>query len=363
MYSCKNCKRFWHYELRQCAYCQGDLVREEAKKWTVVGVTEVSVPSTEHPDVPYWVLLLEDEKGNKRLRKSMEAHKIGDSIEVGKAKGKLPHLGVVGTGPMAFGLVLTALKSGMPVTVKSRNRETLDKLKQSLTVSLTKTGGEEAAHSALKLLTLSTEYADLKKCDLVVENVVEKLDVKRQVFAELEKYCGPKTILASNTSSLLVSSMTGALKSQERVIGMHFFNPVDRMRLVEVIAGPKTSQATKSKTNEIALLLGKTPIETKDAPGFIVNRVLFPLLNEAILLLEEKVALPSDIDNAVKLGLNHPMGPLALTDLIGLDVFVEIMDNLKAETGDAKFTAAKLARTMVREGKLGRKTKQGFYKY
>ncbi len=364
MWFCKHCKRFWHYALKQCAYCGGALQKEEAKKLKVIGVTEVRVPSLEHPDVPYYVLLLEDEKGFKHLRKSMEKKEVGEGLSVKAETKKLPALGVVGTGAMASGLVLTALKGGMEVIAKSRTQESLEKLKRQVEASLGKTMNDpEDVRACLQRLELTTHYADLKACDFIVENVVEKLGVKKEVFRELDQACPPHVILASNTSSLLVQDMAEGLKRPERVVGMHFFNPVERMRLVEIIPMKKTSKETIQKTKEVAVLLGKTVVEVKDAPGFIVNRVLFPFLNEAVLLVEQGTAKPEDVDQAVKLGLNHPMGPLALIDLIGVDVFVEIMDNLKQETGDIKFTAAKLARKMVKEGKLGRKTKEGFYRY
>ncbi|MBU1197112.1 3-hydroxyacyl-CoA dehydrogenase family protein [Candidatus Micrarchaeota archaeon] len=363
MWTCIPCKRFWHYPLKRCAYCGKDLAEESAKTLTVIGVTEVLVPSVEHPDVPYFVLLLEDEKGFRHLRKSMDPQKVGDVLDVKPATNAFARIGIIGTGAMASGIAMSCLKAGMPVIVKSRKQETLNRFQENIALKLKKNLSEEAVNETLTRLELTTDYAKLKNCDIVIENVIEKLDAKQDVFEALEKHCGPNTILATNTSSLLVSSLAPLVKKPERVIGLHFFNPVEKMRLAEVIAGENTSMETVRKTREIAEAMGKTAVQVKDAPGFIVNRVLFPFLNEAVLLLENETANAEDIDAAVKMGLNHPMGPLALIDLIGVDVFVEIMDNLKEETKEQKFEVASLARKMVKEGKLGRKTRQGFYAY
>lgn len=361
-WKCPKCGKKWAYALEYCIECREKLVEEKPGAMKVIGVTKVFVPSAEHPDVPYYVLLLEDSNGNKLIKKSMKKFDVGDDFSLEEKQRRKRIVGIVGTGSMASGCAFACLSAGFDVIVRGRSQETLDKFKAGIEALAEKTMAGRK-QELLSRLTLTTSYKSLANCELVIENVVEDLAVKQQVFREIEQNCRPTTILASNTSSLLVSDITKGLKHQERCVGMHFFNPVHRMRLVEVISTLQTSQETTNTVVEIASEMGKTAIAVEDSPGFIVNRVLFPLLNEAVLLLESGKASAEDIDRAAQLGLNHPMGPLHLVDLIGVDVFVEIMDNLKKETGDKKFEPAPLARKMAAEGKLGRKTKQGFFKY
>ncbi|NLG32849.1 MAG: 3-hydroxybutyryl-CoA dehydrogenase, partial [Syntrophomonadaceae bacterium] len=202
-----------------------------------------------------------------------------------------------------------------------------------------------------------------KDCDLVIEAAVEVMDIKKVIFKELDEICKPECILASNTSSLSITELGAATKRPEKVIGMHFFNPVPMMKLVEIIRGAVTSQETYDKIKELSNTLGKTPVEINEAPGFVVNRLLIPMLNEAMYALMEGVATADDIDASMKLGAGHPMGPLALADMIGLDVCLAIMQVLHSEFGDDKYRPCPLLVKQVRAGKLGRKSGEGFFKY
>ena len=200
-------------------------------------------------------------------------------------------------------------------------------------------------------------------CDLVVEAAIENMKIKKEIFAELDGICKKETILASNTSSLSITEVASATSRPDKVIGMHFFNPAPVMKLVEIIRGMATSQETFDAVKNLSLEIGKEPVEVKEAPGFVVNRILIPMINEASFILQEGIASVEDIDTAMKFGANHPMGPLALGDLIGLDVCLAIMDVLYNETGDNKYRASSTLRKYVRAGWLGRKSGRGFYNY
>lgn len=212
-------------------------------------------------------------------------------------------------------------------------------------------------------ITPTTDYATFADADLVIEAAVEEMHLKKEVFTELDKICGENTIFATNTSSLSITEIAACTSRPDRFIGMHFFNPAPVMKLIEVIKGQKTSDEVCNKIFDIATAMGKVPVMVNEAPGFVVNRILIPMVNEGIGILADGVASAEDIDNAMKLGANHPMGPLALGDLIGLDVCLAIMEVLYNEYGDDKYRPHPLLRKMVRAGLLGRKTGEGFYKY
>lgn len=275
---------------------------------------------------------------------------------------------VLGAGTMGAGIVQTFAANGCEVIMRDIKDEFVDRglatIKKNLERSVKKEKLTEAQmEEILSRVTGTTDMKLAADCDLVVEAAVEIMKIKKEIFAELDTICKPETILASNTSSLSITEVGAATKRPDKVIGMHFFNPAPMMKLVEVIKGMGTSTETYDAVKEIAVSIGKDPVEVAEAPGFVVNRILIPMINEAIGILAEGVASAEDIDKAMKLGANHPMGPLALGDLIGLDVCLAIMDVLYTETGDTKYRANSLLRKYVRGGLLGRKSKKGIFDY
>ena len=274
-------------------------------------------------------------------------------------------VGVIGAGTMGQGIANAFATSGYEVTVCDIKLEWaqggIDKIAKKLDklVAREKMTAEKA--DGIKGNLKAGEYADLADCDLVVEAVLEIMETKKELFTTLDGICKDTCIFGSNTSSLSITEIGKGIKHP--VIGMHFFNPADRMKLVEVISGINTPVETKDAIIECSKSLGKTPVEVAEAPGFVVNRILVPMINEAAFILQEGIASVEDIDTAMKLGANHPMGPLALGDLIGLDIVVAIMDVLFNETHDSKYRCCTLLRKMVRGGKLGQKSGVGFYDY
>lgn len=277
-------------------------------------------------------------------------------------------IGVLGTGTMGAGIIQVLAQNGFEVVLRARRETsvangiaTVEKNLDRLVAKEKMIADEKAA--IMGRIQGSTDINIVADADLIIEAATEDMEQKKALFKELDELCKPETIIATNTSSLSITEIATATNRPDRIIGMHFFNPVPMMKLVEIIKGLTTSEETKETILELTRALGKTPVDVAEAPGFVVNRILIPMINEAIGILADGVATAEDIDQAMMLGANHPMGPLALGDLVGLDVCLAIMDVLYAEYGDPKYRAHVLLRKMVRANKLGRKTGIGFYDY
>lgn len=371
--TCGSCKRVYYYDVAECIFCDKELKGSSSGSSIVKGFTEVNVPSLEHETVPYNVMLLQDNDGNLSLRKSSESHIIGERMtgkegknerpEKAGAAGRIITAGIIGTGVMSEGIAQIFLERGMKVILVSRTEERLKAAREEIEDALLKGRTIEQQKIVIAGLSTTTRYEDLAAADIVIESIIEDLAAKRECFAKLSEICSPKTLIVTNTSSLSITELSKFVTRPERFAGMHFFNPVPKMALVEVVKGLKTAEDAIKEIVSISKAIGKTPVVLNDTPAFIVNRVMAAYLNEAVLLLEKGVASKEDIDASVRMGLNHPLGPLSLIDLIGVDVFVEIMNNLHRQTGEEKYRPAALAQELAKKGKLGRKNGEGFFVY
>ncbi|HVB64694.1 MAG TPA: 3-hydroxyacyl-CoA dehydrogenase NAD-binding domain-containing protein [Nitrolancea sp.] len=281
---------------------------------------------------------------------------------------EITRIAVIGAGTMGAGIVQVMAQAGILVTMIDRDEEILNRSRDNIEGNLKRAVernriSQDDAAIALSIVDLDTDIRAAGDVDLIVEAVPEVLSLKTSVFRSMDEFAPPRAILASNTSSISITRLAAETKRPGNVVGMHFFNPVPVMTLVEVVSGLQSSQSSVQAVVDLALRVGKTPVVVQDSPGFVSNRVLMPMINEAIFCLMEGVSSRDEIDQVMKLGMNHPMGPLALADLIGLDVCLDILEVLQRDFGDPKYRPCPLLRKMVAAGQLGRKSGTGFYAY
>ncbi|MBR0126998.1 MAG: 3-hydroxybutyryl-CoA dehydrogenase [Firmicutes bacterium] len=277
-------------------------------------------------------------------------------------------IGVLGSGTMGAGIMQVCAMAGYNVVQRSRRQTSVDGGRATVEKNLSKLVAKEKISqedmdAAMARISGSTDISIIAEADFVIEAATEDMEAKKALFKELDELCKPEAIIATNTSALSITEIAAATNRPDKIIGMHFFNPVPMMKLVEVVKGLATSEETREAVLALCADLNKTPVDVEEAPGFVVNRILIPMINEAVGILADGVADAEGIDTAMKLGANHPMGPLALGDLIGLDVCLAIMETLYTEFGDTKYRPHPLLKKMVRANKLGRKTGVGFFDY
>jgi 3-hydroxybutyryl-CoA dehydrogenase len=281
---------------------------------------------------------------------------------------EIASVGVVGAGAMGSGIAQALAVSGINVVIIDVSDVALEKAKSTIDHSLQRLVSkgkleDSAREAALARIVASTEYTSLTSADMVIEAATENVDLKKRIIAQIETAARADAIIATNTSSISITALAAGLAQPSRFIGMHFFNPVPVMPLVEIIRGLQTSDETATTVHELTERIDKSPIGVRNSPGFVVNRILVPMINEAFFVLQEGLASAEDIDTGMKLGANHPIGPLALADLVGLDVCLSVMDVYLRDFGDPKYRACTLLRQLVEAGRLGRKTGRGVYDY
>jgi 3-hydroxybutyryl-CoA dehydrogenase len=361
-YICKSCNKEWDFQIDKCIFCRKDISIIEESEYEIQDITQVFLPSIDHPIAPYYVMLLKNSNGAFLFRKTFERHNIGAIIHLAEEQATSYKLGIIGTGVTGKGIAEVALRTGNQVILKSRSNTSIEKAKKIISKNLSKSMAPKEIQRCLNNLVITTEFESLSDADFVIESVTEDLGIKKKIFNQLDHICRSDSILASNTSSLSITDIAQGTTNPERIIGLHFFNPIPKMRLVEVIKGDQSSEEAIQKGVKLAAKMNKDPIIIDDSPGFIVNRLLFIMINESALMLDEDIASVEDIDKAMKLGANHPMGPLELADFIGLDLCMEIIENLHLSF-QYKFKISKTLKDLVENGHYGRKSGMGFYEY
>lgn len=333
------------------------------KKYIVQEMTEVNTSSIEFPDVPYFVYLLEDTDGKRILWKSSKRFKHKEKINISQTGFPKPiTIGIIGSGVTGCGIAAIALKSGCTVILFVRNKKNNDAVERKITKLLLALVGQDQTDKLINLFTITDSIECLIQSELIIEAIDENLLEKQRLYTTLENTVNSKTIIATNTSSFSIDQLASRLHNKSRFIGMHFFNPVTKMSLVEIVKGKYTSEKTVSFIQKVVSQFGKRGIVVQTGKeGFIVNRLLFAYLSEAIKLSDEKVASIHDIDSAIELGLNHPLGPFKLMDLIGIDICLDILHNLSHVY--TKPASLKRLQELKMKGLLGKKTERGFYRY
>ncbi len=362
-YHCDTCGKRWSYPVKKCIFCKGDVRESDGADHRVIGFTQVNIPSKGNEKAPYFEYLLQDSSGDKSIFKSYENFGLGDILDLSNDRSNDVTVGVIGTGTLGSSIAEYLIRKRYPVILKTRSQDRIGSLVDRMAEKLSKDNTKEQIDGLLKNLTVVTGYGELARCDIIIEAVTEDIAVKKEIFTELSRVCDEKTIFASNTSSISIDEIATAMDRPEKFIGMHFFNPVSKMDLVEVIVGDRTSEKTTEAIVRFSKDISEKPVVVKDCPGFVVNRLLLPQVNDAIKLFENGIAGKEDIDAAMKMGLNHPMGPFALADLIGLDICMLILSIMYENLREERYRPADTLTDLVRLNKLGVKTGEGFYKY